>query len=173
MCPAVPYNILTSNCTRGRCPTTTDDTKVTWQCTFPWLIPSLKLWGARFRLSNQFYPAICVRLSLPFFKKLNPRNPKEFWRAVKILNKKQCSIPTLSSDSCKANTGPEKANLLNIFFSKCFNQSVPPLSKGDNDALPQMLNPNDFPPEEFLHECWSTQQHPLLPLLHVCSINHS
>ena len=27
MCPAVPYNILTSNC--GRCPTTTDDTEVT------------------------------------------------------------------------------------------------------------------------------------------------
>ena len=36
---------------------------------------------------------------------------------------------------------------MNIFFSKCFNQSVPQLSKGDDDALPQMLNPNDFPPE--------------------------
>ena len=82
-----------------------------------------------------------------FFKKLNPRNPKEFWRAVKFLNKKQSSIPTLSSDSCEASTGPEKANLLNIFFSKCFNQSVPPLSKDDDDTLPQSLNPSDFPPE--------------------------
>ena len=27
MCPAIPYNILTSNC--GRCPTTTDNTEVT------------------------------------------------------------------------------------------------------------------------------------------------
>ena len=53
-----------------------------------------------------------------YFKKLNPRNPKEFWRAVKFLNKKQSSIPTLSKDSCVASTGPEKANLLNTYFSE-------------------------------------------------------
>ena len=64
-----------------------------------------------------------------YFKELNPKNPKEFWRAVKFLNKKQSSIPTLSKDSCVASTGPEKANLLNAYISECFNRSVPPLSK--------------------------------------------
>ena len=83
-----------------------------------------------------------------YFKKLNPKNPKEFWRAVKFLNKKQSSIPTLSKDSCEATTGPEKANLLNTYFSECFNHSVQPLSNEDVDIPLQLISdPNNFPHE--------------------------
>ena len=31
-----------------------------------------------------------------YFSNLNPKNPKKFWKAMKYLNKSQCSIPTLS-----------------------------------------------------------------------------
>ena len=51
-----------------------------------------------------------------YFKTLNPKNPKEFWRVVKVLNKNQSSILTLSKDLCIASTGPEKANLLSAHF---------------------------------------------------------
>lgn len=57
-----------------------------------------------------------------FFQKLNPRKPKEFWRAMKYLNKCQSNIPTLiDEDGIEASSGSQKADLLNLFFSKCFN----------------------------------------------------
>ena len=87
-----------------------------------------------------------------FFKKLNPKNPKEFWRAVKFLNKKQSSIPTLSDDSREASTGSEKANLLNDYFSKCFNSAVPPLSNVDVETLPQPTDYASLPPELLCNE---------------------
>ena len=87
-----------------------------------------------------------------YFKKLNPKNPKEFWRAVKFLNKKQSSIPTLSKDSCEASTGREKANLLNTYFSECFNHSVLPLSNEDVDILRQLPDSDSFPSEFLCNE---------------------
>ena len=51
----------------------------------------------------------------------------------------ESSIPTLSDDSREASTGSEKANLLNDYFSKCFNSAVPPLSNVDVETLPQPL----------------------------------
>ena len=54
------------------------------------------------------------------FQKLNPRRPKEFWRAMKYLNKCQSNIPTLiDEDGIQANSGSQKVDLLN---SKCFNR---------------------------------------------------
>ena len=87
------------------------------------------------------------RAKSTYFKKLNPKNPKEFWRAVKFLNKKQSSIPTLSRDSCEASTGPEMENLQNTYFSECFNHSVPPLSNEDVDKLRQLPDSDSFPSE--------------------------
>ena len=51
-----------------------------------------------------------------YFSNLNPKNPKKVWKAVKYLNKSQCSIPTLSHGDATVQTDIEKANLLNSFF---------------------------------------------------------
>jgi hypothetical protein len=49
-----------------------------------------------------------------YFQKLNPKNPKEFWKSIKFLNKKQSSIPTLTDeDGNEALTGSHKAEILN------------------------------------------------------------
>ena len=63
-----------------------------------------------------------------YFQKLNPKNPKEFWKSIKFLKKKQSSIPTLTDDDGnEVLTGSHKAESLNSFFSKCFNHSRAPL----------------------------------------------
>lgn len=49
-----------------------------------------------------------------YFGKLNPRKPKEFWKACKLLSKTS-SIPVLTNNST-AYTNVDKAELLNSFF---------------------------------------------------------
>ena len=61
------------------------------------------------------------------FPKLNPKDPKKFWKAITFLNKSKQSIPTLSLDGTVANSDVDKANLLNSFFCSCFNRSHPPI----------------------------------------------
>ena len=51
-----------------------------------------------------------------YFRKLNPRRPKEFWKAIKYANKNKPSRPTLENDSRVAHSDTEKANLLNSYF---------------------------------------------------------
>ena len=66
-----------------------------------------------------------------YFRRLNPRRLKEFWKAIKYLNKNKPSIPTLVQDSTVAHSDTEKANLLNAYFRSCFNPSHPPLSPNE------------------------------------------
>ena len=68
-----------------------------------------------------------------YFKNLNPRNKKQFWKAVKYLNKQQTTIPTLHHHGTAAVTDSEKASLLNECFSACFNRDTPPLLITDDD----------------------------------------
>ena len=63
-----------------------------------------------------------------YFRKLNPRDPKSFWKAVKFLAKKPQSIPTLIQGDTTVTTDYGKANLLNTFFHSCFNTSHPPIT---------------------------------------------
>ena len=62
-----------------------------------------------------------------YFRKLNPKDPKKFWKAIKYLNKNKSSIPTLSLEDKIAHSDADKANLLNSFFTDCFNNSHPPI----------------------------------------------
>ncbi|MCG8623042.1 MAG: hypothetical protein MJE68_13735, partial [Proteobacteria bacterium] len=64
-----------------------------------------------------------------YFRKLNARDPKSFWKAVKFLAKKPQSIPTLIQGDTTVTTDyvVGKANLLNTFHS-CFNTSHPPIT---------------------------------------------
>ena len=68
-----------------------------------------------------------------YFQRLNPKDKKQFWKAVKYLNKQQSTIPTLHYQDTAAESNSEKASLLNEFFSTCFNRDIPPLSPADTD----------------------------------------
>ena len=63
-----------------------------------------------------------------YFGKVNPRDTKKFWKTIKSLNKASQSIPTLSHNGVTTSEDVAKANMLNSFFSTCFNSSHAPLS---------------------------------------------
>ena len=54
---------------------------------------------------------------LSYFRKLNPRDPKKFWKAIKFLSKKPKSVPILALGDVTASTEGEKADLLNAYFT--------------------------------------------------------
>ena len=51
-----------------------------------------------------------------YFTNLNSKNPKKFWKAMKYLNKSQCSIPTLSHGDATVQTGNWKSRPSKFFF---------------------------------------------------------
>ena len=63
-----------------------------------------------------------------YFNSLTSANSKHFWKTVKLVNKQQETIPVLSQDNINAITDEEKSNMLNSYFSKCWNHSEPPLT---------------------------------------------
>jgi len=78
---------------------------------------------SRYKLARNRAVSNLRREKKAYFGNLNPKNPKKFWKAVKYLNKNQCSIPTLSHNDTTVQTDIGKANLLNSFFSSCYNLS--------------------------------------------------
>ena len=64
-----------------------------------------------------------------YFRKLNPRDPKTFWKTVKLVNTNKQPIPTPSHNGRMADSNGDKANMLNTFFYFCFNQSHPPVAE--------------------------------------------
>ena len=64
---------------------------------------------------------------------------KGFWKGVNILSEHKPSIPTLSEHGNVASSNHEKAKMLNDFFSKCFNYSVPPLNFVHHDDLSDVM----------------------------------
>ena len=93
---------------------------------------------ARNRVESQLRDA-----KMDYFHKLNPSNPKQFWKSVKILNKQNSSIPIQSQDSNVYSTDQEKADVLNSFFCKYFNCRISPINPQDssceNDPCPNLL----------------------------------
>ena len=81
-----------------------------------------------------------------YFGKLNPRKPKEFWKACKLLSKSPCSIPPLTNNNFTAYTNVDRAELLNSFFVSCFNKSHTPLDESDY----QLITCTESVPEELL-----------------------
>ena len=65
-----------------------------------------------------------------FYGTLNISNTEQFWKAYKVVNKEfnSNSIPTLVQGDTEASTDKQKADLLNAFFSSCWNMSNSPLS---------------------------------------------
>ena len=80
-----------------------------------------------------------------FLRKVNLQtetyNSKEFWKAIKNVQKHKSSIPNLTGN---ISSDSEKANALNAHISKCYNPIVPPLcddniSSCNPDACPDVL----------------------------------
>ena len=63
-----------------------------------------------------------------YFNSLTSANSKQFWKIVKLVNKQQEPIPTLSQDGVNAVTDEDKSNMLNKYFSMCWNHAEPPLT---------------------------------------------
>ena len=81
-----------------------------------------------------------------FFTNLDTASAKEFWKTIKMLGRKSTSLPTISNGSTQADTAQGKANLLNNFFSSCFNRSCPPLMPNPLEPSSQAnLDPSNFP----------------------------
>ena len=78
---------------------------------------------------------------------------KQFWKIVKLHNKNQVSIPKLSNDNVHADTDREKAEMLNTFFAKCWNDSEPPLSEQTYDDSLNEFDIDDLlcTPDEIIH----------------------
>ena len=65
-----------------------------------------------------------------YFNSLSSSSSKKFWKTVKLVSKKEVSIPTLNADDgITAVTDEEKSSMLNYYFSRCWNRSQPPLSE--------------------------------------------
>ena len=75
-----------------------------------------------------------------FFKKLANASQKEFWKAIKLLNKQESCIPTLNQNGKTVESNGDKALLLNTFFYNCFNKAIPPLISHQS-----LLDPTGFP----------------------------
>ena len=71
-----------------------------------------------------------------YLQKLNPLNTRQFWKTIKYLKKEQSTLPTLQHEHAFAESNQEKANMLNQYFSMCFNKAVPPLSSSGSSHFP-------------------------------------
>ena len=96
----------------------------------------------RYRAARNKVVAMLRLSKTKFFRDLKFQTSKAFWKSMKMLNKQDCSIPTLVSNGSAVSDNLDKASLLNSFFYKCFNDNSPPLPN-----LPPNLQPSDYPAE--------------------------
>ena len=85
----------------------------------------------------------CRSLKFKFFNRLSSSpDSHHFWSTLKKFRKKSSSIPPLLSRSgCLVHSDLSKANLLNEFFSSCFNTSSPPFNPSPN-SVASLCPPN-------------------------------
>ena len=80
-----------------------------------------------------------------YLQKLSLSWSKKFRSAIKHVTKgKNSSLPTLSLNGTEAHSHSEKVEVLNEFFSQCFNYCTPPLDYSDMDQLEKV---GQFPNE--------------------------
>ena len=79
-----------------------------------------------------------------FFQSLSVSpNSRSFWSAVNKIRKKPVSVQTLLYNGISASTPQAKADVLNEYFSSCFNKSCTPLSAVAAPSLSPVI-PVDF-----------------------------
>ena len=95
------------------------------------------------RLRNEVVNALRTNKA-KFFSNLNPKSGKKFWSALRHLKGVESTIPTLVSNNLKFETGEEKAQILNKFFSKNFSNSLPPLNPACYQTSESSTCPDDL-----------------------------
>lgn len=106
------------------------------------------------------------------FKKLRTASPKEFWKSIKQLTKShQSSIPTMSHEGKTATSSKDKAEMVNDYFSTCFNTMVPPLD--DPTSLPTCIGSLELDPDKCPSDllCTEEEVYKLLVNLDVTKAN--
>ena len=83
--------------------------------------------------------ALLRRGKREYFYNLQFSTTKEFWKAVKVINKQDSNIPTLLDSNTPVTSSSGKADLLNQYFLDCFNHNFPPLNN------PTPLDPASCP----------------------------
>jgi hypothetical protein len=78
-----------------------------------------ELWNKYKTVRNQVV-ALLRRNKKQYFRNLQFSIHKEFWKAMKVLNKQDSTIPTLWDDNVPVTSNSGKAELLNRFFNDCF-----------------------------------------------------
>ncbi len=98
----------------------------------------------KFRQLRNKVVAKLRNLKREYLSRLNPREPKEFWKLVKSLNSKENLLPTLKSGDIIASADLDKPNLLNNAFMNNCTYSVPGLSPCDLPAVVLPVSPPAF-----------------------------
>ena len=101
-------------------------------------------YSAKFKMARNRVTNLLQKAKANYFKKLNPRDSKKFWKAVKYLKNQQCTIPTLEQGELTASSDLQKAECLNDFFSSCFNRSHPPLMQTPSCYFNEMSPPPEM-----------------------------
>ena len=79
-------------------------------------------------------------LKCRFFQSLSVSpNSRSFWSYVNKTRKKPVSVPTLLFNGISASTPQAKADVLNEYFSSCFNKSCTPLSAVATPSLSPVI----------------------------------
>ena len=104
---------------------------------------SLSLWSYYRYFRNQTL-SLLRSLKSRFFQSLSVSpNSRSFWSAVNKIRKKPVSVPTLLYNGISTSTPQAKADVLNEYFSSCFNKSCTPLSAAATPSLSPVI-PVDF-----------------------------
>ena len=98
----------------------------------------------RYRAAHNRTVALLRLNKSKYFKNLQSKDSKTFWKTIKLFSKKETTIPALVSNGSKVENSKDKATLLNNIFHECFNKVIPPLT------LQQSLLIPDNCPEHFL-----------------------
>ena len=96
----------------------------------------------KYRAARNRVTALIRLNKTKFFQSLKCSDLKDFWKAIKFLNKQETTIPTLIHNGSSYEASCDKANVLNCYFQQCFNKDVPALV-----PQPSNLDPALFPQE--------------------------
>ena len=102
---------------------------------------------AKYGHQRNYVVSLLHKSKQAFFQQLNTTDSKTFWKAVRILNHQQSSIPALKVDNMIIDTSADKTCALNNFFYSCFDHNYPTLQETNVPCDSQMLSATDCPKE--------------------------
>ena len=80
---------------------------------------------AKYKTQRNHVVAMLHECKEEFFQKLNSANVKDFWKTIRMLNKKETTIATLYDSDIPVDSSQGKATLLNNFFTVVLINIVP------------------------------------------------